>query len=464
MKNVIDKHKENSTAKTGDGKAFVAFILGFLVAVGILFVTAVFEYNISGLFNALITSVIVTIAIVTFIFANRRLILSRLSRRVDTELEAISSPISSGIHAVIQGRTEDAIGFFDDALRVLVAHLAWISLRRWMAGVALGLISITAGAIGTALLWQQNSIIDKQLTVAERQYALGTVDALRQEISNVQDAAIFFGRLHGSSAPTLVRDAGLDYEGYGIRVDVHGNHSVDCPAQIECIDANFYSLLDRMHGNAKSNKMSPEGELPNVNRYSMLLVFIVKHSYRRLGWYNIFEQYSPDQTIDSWQKLLALAKSTEDLDSPFNSNGNFVERFHANKAQCGGNDEREFKLPETLRRLIELETLLAEWVSFRVDHPDNLTVPLNAEQVSFRRGAIAAEELFLAMSRIQLISQGDMLIRERALVSDATTAVVSGYFDVWREAAKLEKLCEERSQELKKQLRDALTSLAKKTD
>ncbi|MEM7215321.1 MAG: pentapeptide repeat-containing protein [Pseudomonadota bacterium] len=179
LKTDLDEHLREGIPllgkRSGPGLevGFLMLILG--LAIGTVFSTfglELFAKNAPAIFSTLLALVIFLVAIFVLLVLLRRQIWSRVFQRTEIEIERMAQPLSE----VARHAAEKDVPKTTDAARNLaelaLARYAWLSTRRWLIASLTGLIAAIAALAGSALLFHQNELLEKQGESLNKQTAL----------------------------------------------------------------------------------------------------------------------------------------------------------------------------------------------------------------------------------------------------------------------------------------------------
>jgi hypothetical protein len=140
--------------------AFVGF--GFLAESATIIITV----------GLIFLSVVALVGIVLFLLRER--LLRRLFGLAETQIEAFAGPLARIAESVLARDSGGAASAARELMQRVLARYAWLTTRRWVVGSLTALIASMAALAGTALLFQQNTLLRIQIMRSEEQNALIT--------------------------------------------------------------------------------------------------------------------------------------------------------------------------------------------------------------------------------------------------------------------------------------------------
>ena len=170
-----ERGKSRRAARTGWPWSLGLLVFGFGSIAGFLLAVSGLELvqEWTGIFLIVCLSVLIFIAatgLILFIF--HKPLLRRLFGFAQTQLELFSEPLTEVARGAIErdaGRTTDAA---QDLVAMVLARYSWVTTRKWIIGSLTALIAAMAALAGTAMLFQQNVLLEEQSRKIDSQIIL----------------------------------------------------------------------------------------------------------------------------------------------------------------------------------------------------------------------------------------------------------------------------------------------------
>ena len=229
--------------KTKPDRRLVPFFFGFAVALGVgvpgvLFSLRFLADNITTLVASLIVLLGVTAVLATVFYVMRHRLFGMFRSKAGDSLREAYDPLVLAAERARSGDISAAFGQVEEAGRIMIAWYSWVLVRRWVLRLMLGLSATFAGLVGSALLYEQNTLIRQQNSYFQEQNG-----QLRQQVD------------HQAEIDYRLRRAGLvsrlydEVESCVVRRQANNDREARCPPQASTrarvVAAETLVLLER---------------------------------------------------------------------------------------------------------------------------------------------------------------------------------------------------------------------------
>lgn len=185
--NMPDRGKPIRTAS----RDVLFFLLGLLLGVPLFFFGLKYA---SDHFTTITTVTICTIVVLCLLGLIISLFKDRIIKRIynvaSTEIESFGKPLQGFVTSLVNQDKDIALEHSDDFLRRFLARYSWVTTRRWILATILSVLIAFTGFAGSALLYEQNSLLESQNEKLDAQTGLLNQQNMLAEASR-RSALIF---------------------------------------------------------------------------------------------------------------------------------------------------------------------------------------------------------------------------------------------------------------------------------
>ncbi len=142
---------------------FLFFIFGIIISIPfVIFGTSYFSDNITTLAVITITAVIISSVLSLTVLVKREWILKKIYGTAKTEIDDIVTSVKTLMHDILTKETGEYVHSAESIIRKISARYTWVTTRKWMVNVTIGILAVFAGLAGSALIFKQNTLLNKQ--------------------------------------------------------------------------------------------------------------------------------------------------------------------------------------------------------------------------------------------------------------------------------------------------------------